>query len=115
MARQPLRGEIWSASLDPTLGHEQAGERPVLIVSNNRFNQGKAGLVLVAPLTRTDRQIPVHVPVDPPEGGVKSRSFILCDHLRSVSTERLGPHPWGQVSPSTLTVVEDMLRILLDL
>ncbi len=112
---QPLRGEIWSATLDPTRGHEQAGERPVLIVSTNSFNQGKAGLVFVMPLTRTDRQIPVHVPVEPPEGGVKARSLILCDHLRSISTERLGREPWGRVSSTTMATVEDMLKILLDL
>lgn len=115
MQRQPRRGEIWSASLDPTRGHEQAGERPVLIVSDDTFNQGPAGLVFVIPLTRTDRQIPVHVRVDPPEGGAKAPSFILCDHLRSISIERLGPQPWGRVSPRTLAIVEDMLKILLDL
>lgn len=115
MRRQPLRGEIWTASLNPTRGHEQAGERPVLVLSNNIFNEGPAGLVFVAPLTRTDRHIPVHVSVDPPEGGVHSRSFILCDHARSIAKERLGDEPWGKVSRETLAQVEDMLRLLLDL
>jgi mRNA interferase MazF len=115
MERHPQRGEIWTASLDPTRGHEQAGERPVLILSSNTYNQGPAGLVFVAPLTRTDRRIPVHVRLDPPEGGVTSPSFILCDHVRSISKERLRPDPWGRVSRRTLAEVEDMLRILLDL
>lgn len=115
MPSQPRRGEIWSADLNLIRGHEQAGRRPVLIVSTDLFNQGPAGLVFVLPLTRTDRRIPLHVPLDPPEGGVTSRSFILCDGLRSISRERLGSAPWGMVSPATLRQVEDMLRVLLEL
>jgi mRNA interferase MazF len=115
MPNQPNRGEIWSANLNPTRGHEQAGERPVLIVSTDLFNHGPADLVFVLPITRTDRGIPFHIAVNPPEGGLTSRSFILCDALRSISRDRLGSHPWGQVSPQTLTKVEDILRLLLEL
>ncbi|MEO0378442.1 MAG: type II toxin-antitoxin system PemK/MazF family toxin [Cyanobacteria bacterium P01_A01_bin.17] len=112
---QPSRGEIWAANLSPTRGHEQAGYRPVLIVSTNLFNQGPASLVFSLPLTRTDRDIPFHIPIDPPEGGLKSRSFVLCDAIRSISKERLNPEPWGRVSAATLEKVEDCLRILLEL
>ncbi|OAN48631.1 growth inhibitor PemK [Chloroflexus islandicus] len=111
----PHRGEIWLADLNPTRGHEQAGQRPVLIVSTNLFNHGPAGLVLVLPLTRTDRRIPLHIPIDPPEGGVVARSFILCDAIRSIAKDRLGPRPWGTVSAATLRKVDDALRILLEL
>ena len=65
----PNRGEVWWADLDPGKGHEQGGRRSVLVVSTNYFNSGPAGLVLVIPLTRTDRRIPIHVPIQPPEGG----------------------------------------------
>jgi mRNA interferase MazF len=111
----PNRGEIWLADLNPTSGHEQGGARPVLIISTNSFNHGPAGLVFVLPLPRTDRRIPVHVPLDPPEGGVSARSYILCDALRSIAKNRLGPRPWGTVSPATLRNIEEMLRILMEL
>jgi mRNA interferase MazF len=111
----PNRGEIWLADLNPTRGHEQAGARPVLIVSTRTFNHGPAGLVFVLPLTRTDRRIPFHVPIDPPEGGVSARSYILCDAIRSIAKDRLGPRPWGSVSATTLLKVDDNLRILMDL
>ena len=115
MSPLPNRGEIWLADLNPTHGHEQAGAHPVLIISTNTFNHGPADLVFVLPLTRTDRRIPIHVPVDPPEGSVSARSYILCDALRSIAKDRLGPRAWGSVSAATLRKVADNLRILMEL
>lgn len=115
MSPEPTRGEIWLADLSPIRGHEQAGTRPVLIISTDLFNQGPAGLVFALPLTRTDRRIPAHIPIDPPEGGVASRSLILCDALRSISKDRLRGRPWGVVSTPTLRRVEETLRFLLEL
>ena len=110
----PARGEVWLADLNPTRGHEQAGRRPVLVVSEDLFNRGPAGLVIVLQMTSTIRGVPSHVPVSPPEGGVKKRSAILCEGVRSVSVERLVTL-WGAIDRQTLAVVEDRLRILLRL
>jgi mRNA interferase MazF len=111
---KPSRGEVWQVALDPTRGHEQAGQRPALVVSVDTFNHGPAGLVVVVPITSRDRGIPLHVRVEPPEGGLKLPSVILCDHVRSVATERLVGR-LGTVSAVTLQQVEDRLRILLGL
>jgi mRNA interferase MazF len=78
------------------------------------FNRGPAGLAIVLPMTSTVRNIPSHVPVSPPEGGVKSRTAILCEGVRSVSVERLVVR-WGAVDRRTMATVEDCLRILLRL
>jgi mRNA interferase MazF len=110
----PARGEVWLADFDPTRGHEQAGRRPVLVVSEDLFNRGPAGLAIVLPMTSVVRNVPTHIPIDPPEGGVRSRSAILCEGARSVSVERLTDR-WGAVRPSTMAAVEDRLRILLRL
>jgi mRNA interferase MazF len=115
MPTAPPRGEIWSVDLNPTRGHEQAGTRPVLVVSTDTYNRGPAGLVIVVPITRTDRHIPIHVIVEPPEGGVTGRSVLLCDAVRSISTSRLVGVPWGRVTPKTLREVEDRLRLLMEL
>ncbi len=115
MAALLSRGEIWLADLNPTRGHEQAGRRPVLVISADAYNRGPSGLVFVLPLTRTDRRIPIHVEVRPPEGGLRDTSYILTDALRSISRERMGETAWGRVSPETMLKVEDILRVLMEL
>ena len=105
------RGEIWLADLNPVRGHEQAGRRPVLVVSVNQFNQSRADLVVIVPLTSTLRTLPLHVVVQPPEGGLTNRSALLCEAVRSITKDRLLAR-WGSVSPATMTEVEDRLRVL---
>ncbi len=113
-APAPGRGEVWLADLDPTRGHEQAGRRPVLIISDDDFNAGPADLVVVLPVTSTLRKIPSHVRLAPPEGGLKTPSAVLCEAIRSISKQRL-LRRWGSVSPKKLLEIEDVVRILIGL
>ena len=110
----PSRGEIWFADLDPILGHEQGGRRPVLIISSDIFNSGPAGLVIALPLTKKHRGITLHFEIHPPEGGLKSHSSILCDAVISISKERLA-NKLGNVSQTTLSEINDRLKILFEL
>lgn len=110
----PARGEVWMVDLDPTRGHEQAGRRPALVVSVDPFNHGPAGLVIVLPITSKPKGIPLHVQIKPPEGGVRSTSYIKCEDVRSVAKERL-TRRMGMISPSVQVEVDDRLRILLGL
>jgi mRNA interferase MazF len=109
------RGEVWLADLEPTRGNEQTGERPVLIVSADRFNQGRGRLVIAVPLTTRKRGLPVHVEVRPPDGGLRDVSFAMCEQVRSLAVERLGPQPFGTVPAAVLNSVQDRLRLLLGL
>lgn len=114
----PCRGEIWLCDLGSARGHEQAGQRPVLVLSDDAFNGGLSGLVMVAPLTSKvakSKNIPAHIPVTPPEGGLKTPSVILCDQLRALSKNRLGKAACGTVSAATLVDVEKTVRLLLAL
>ncbi len=110
--RKLALGEIWEADLNPIQGHEQGGTRPVLIVSEDPFNQGPSGLVIVLPISSQDKKVRSQVPVNPSEGGLRFRSFIKCEAVRSISIQRLRAR-WGTVSADTMTGVEDRLRILL--
>jgi mRNA interferase MazF len=109
------RGEVWLADLNPTRGHEQTGQRPILVVSADPFNQSPAGLVIAVPFTTRKRGIPAHVEVRPPDGGLRDVSFAMCEQLRALAADRLAPAPFGSVSPTVLQTVEDRLRLLLAL
>lgn len=111
---QPSRGEIWFVDLEPVRGREQGRQRPCLVVSVNAFNHGPADLAIIVPLTTRNRGIDIHVPVNPPDGGLRQQSFIKCEDIRSVSTDRFLQR-WGSVSDETIAYVEDRLRILLGL
>ena len=106
------RGDTWWAALDPVRGHEQAGWRPVLIVSDDAFNRSPLGMALVVPLTRTLRGWATRLRIDPPEGGVTAPSEIMCDQLRAITTERL-QRRLGLVDAATLERVSEVLRRLL--
>lgn len=110
----PSRGEVWLVNLDPVRGHEQAGRRPGVVMSVAPFNHGPAGLVFIVPITTRDRGIPLHVEASPPEGGLRERSFVKCEDLRSISKDRL-VECWGTLSPGTIASIEERLRILLGL
>jgi mRNA interferase MazF len=110
----PARGEVWEVNLNPTIGREQAGRRPALVVSVNALNSGPRGLVVVLPVTGTARGLPSHVPVAPPEGGLTKPSVIMTEQVRAVSKDRLGRR-LGSVAPATVAQVEQILRIVLGL
>jgi mRNA interferase MazF len=55
----PLRGEVWLINLDPVRGHEQAGSRPCLVVSDDLYNRGPSGKQIVLPITSTFKGIPL--------------------------------------------------------
>lgn len=100
------RGEIYFADLDPVMGSEQGGVRPVLIIQNdlgNRFSP----TVIVLPLTASENKAPLrtHVPVRPPHGGIRKPSLVLCEQVRTLEKKRLRtrlgmlpPHVLSQVS-----------------
>lgn len=110
----PRRGEIWLADLHPTRGREQTGRRPVLVLSIDAFNSGPADLIVVLPLTSTIRDISLHVVVEKGDAGVRNRSAILCEAIRSISKERLLSR-WGALSTDAIAEMEDRVRILLGL
>lgn len=110
----PFRGQVWWVNLDPTKGHVQAGTRPCVIVSVNKFNHGPAGLVSVVPLTTSDKRIPSHVKVRKGEGGLSEDSYIKCEEVRCIAKERL-LNSVGEVSRETMGKVDERIKIILGL
>lgn len=112
MTSTPLQREVWLAELDPVRGSEQAGRRPVVVISREAFNSARRALAVVVPLTTTDSFVRLHLRVDPPEGGVVRPSFAMPDMVRSVSRERL-VEPWGMVRPVTLEELVRRVRVII--
>lgn len=97
----PEAGEIWEAFLDPTVGREQGGRLPVLVVSTDVFNQLLHQLCFVAPITSRDRDLITQVRIAAPNGGLSVDSVIMCDQTRAISILRL-KRKLGQVDEVTL-------------
>ena len=109
----PLRGELWLADFDLVVGREQGGFRPALILSSDSFNAGRRELVAAMPLTTQLRGWRLHVPISPPEGGLRRPSAIMCEQLRVISMARLDRR-LGKVEPATMQAVMVVLRRLLE-
>ena len=103
------RGDVYRADLDPVLGSEQGGVRPVVIVQNDRGNR-TSPTVIVAPLTsqRKKLQQKTHVTVSPPEGGLHQPSLVLCEQVRTVEKTRLTRY-LGTVTAATLARIDKAL------
>lgn len=74
------QGTIIKVNFNPQAGHEQAGFRPAIVISNDIFNQ-KTNLTIVCPITNTNNQFPLHVPLDE---RTKTTGVILCEHIKSL-------------------------------
>ena len=103
------RGDIYFADLDPVIGSEQGGRRPVLIIQNdlgNRFSP----TVIILPLTSRTGKAPLrtHVPLSPPQGGVRKPSIILCEQVRTLEKSRLSIR-LGALTPEKMVLVERAL------
>ncbi len=77
------QGDIIKVNFNPQRGHEQAGFRPALVISNNVFNE-KAKLAIVCPITTANNHFPLHVPLD--ERTVTTGN-ILCEHIKALDLE----------------------------
>ncbi len=109
------RGEVYNARLDPTEGSDQAGTRPVIIVSRDAINDNSP-VVLVVPCTsyRGQRIYASQVTVRPPDGGLDVDSVVMADQLRAIDKRRLEGYR-GTLSSQTLQRLERALLIVLDL
>ncbi|MGO1056200.1 type II toxin-antitoxin system PemK/MazF family toxin [Crossiella sp. CA198] len=88
--QQPVKiqhGHIWLLTLDPTLANEQAGVRPCVVVSVDRFNALPIRQAIVVPVTSRERGLPHHIRIVD-DGGLDRPSWAMCEGLRTVSTQR---------------------------
>jgi mRNA interferase MazF len=110
------RGDVYDARLDPTEGSEQAGWRPIVIVSRDAINNA-SNVVIGVPCStfRVGRRLyPSQVLVRAGEAGLDHDSVALGEQVRALAKSRLG-RQWGTLRPVALRQIERALAIALDL
>jgi len=104
------RGDIWFVDLNPVIGHEQAGRRPALVISDDLFNHSAAEMVIILPITSKYKGLPSHILID----CLNVKSYIKTEDIRSVSIKRFIKRIC-KVDNEILEMVEDRLKLLLGL
>lgn len=109
--KPPKAGDLIYFDFSPQAGHEQAGPRPALVISEAAYN-ARAGLALVCPITRQRKGYPFEVPLpsDAPIQGV-----ILADQIRSIDYQARKHQARGSVPTDILNEVRARIAPLLGL
>ncbi len=106
-----LRGDIFWADLNPTVGREQAGLRPVLILSQEVFNE-RSGTVIAVAITGQPQKAGFPLTIELTDTRLPRASWIKISQIRTLSTQRLRKRA-GRVSQETLAqVVEGLNEII---
>jgi mRNA interferase MazF len=106
-----LRGEIRWADLNPTRGKEQAGQRPVLILSHDVFNERSGTVIAVALTSQPPRAgFPLTLELTTPR--LPKRSWVKISQIRTLATERIG-NRLGRASPEELAQILEGLNEIL--
>ena len=108
--RKILRGDIYWADLNPARGKEQAGHRPVLVISHNIFND-KSGTVIALAITSKEPKAGFPLTLELTEARLPKRSWVKISQIRTISTERLGKKTGRASAKEVEAVVEGLMDI----
>ncbi len=113
MSKEITRGDIYFANLNPVLGSEQGGLRPVLVIQNDIGNKNST-TVIIAPITgKTKPHIPTHVLLDD-VAELRPDSIVLLEQLRTIDVLRFGKKI-GSLSSLIMEEIDEALQISLGL
>lgn len=102
------RGDIFYVDYLPTVGSEQRGGRPAIVVSNNKNNENSDTIEVVYLTTQSKADLPTHVIVR----GTGTKSTALCEQVHTISTDRLGDFK-GECSSDEMQMIDCALAISL--
>ena len=113
----PKRGQIFFVNLSPGHGREQAGRRPVLVVSDDIINRLPLVISVVAgtDAVNTSRNYRTNVPVTAAESGLPKDTVFLCFQVRALDPSRFPEHPAGTMPAARMLQVDAALRLVLSL
>lgn len=99
------QGSIIKLNFNPQAGHEQAGFRPAVVVSNAIFHQ-KTKLAIVCPITNTNNHFPLHIPLDE---RTKTTGVILCEHIKALD---LNSRTYQVIEELPKSILEQVIQII---
>lgn len=103
-----LRGDVIWAELDPTQGHEQSGRRPVVVLSQNVFNE-RSGTVIACALTSQQPRAGFPLTLELARAKLPKRSWVKISQIRTLSVKRLG-RKLGSISVEELDQITEGLN-----
>ncbi len=111
------RGEIYFVNLNPVQGKEQAGERPVLVLSIDAINRLPLVVTVIVGTKGANLPLdyPTNVRVPPSESGLPLETVFLCFQIRSLDPKRFPKNPAGKLSQELMLLVEETTRYCLGL
>lgn len=111
------RGQIYFVDLDPTIGREQSGRRPVLIVSSDAINRQPlvCTCIVGTAAENVPRDYPSNIRIKAAESGLPKDTVFLAFQFRSLDRSRLNTPPAGTLPPARMAEVDAALRLVLDL
>lgn len=104
------RGDIYYADLNPTVGCEQGGIRPVLIIQNNTGNHFSPTVITAAITGRRKKDMPTHVLLDEEGTRLFTDSCILLEQVRTIDRERLKEYV-GHADEETMQRVDKAIAV----
>lgn len=109
------RGEIYLAALDPVVGSEQGGVRPVLIIQNNVGNRFSPTVIVLAITSQLGKaRLPTHVEIPSRGHGLNKDSVALAEQIRTLDKRRLREY-LGCLSEDVMRRVDVALKMSLEL
>ena len=111
------RGEIYFVNLNPVQGREQAGQRPVLVLSIDAINRLPLVVTVIVGTKgeNVTRDYPTNVRLSPAESGLPMETVFLCFQLRSLDPTRFAGAPAGRVMGAAMQRIEAAVRYCLGL
>ena len=110
-----VRGAVILVSLDPTVGHEQRGTRPCIVISNQAVNEDQRyPLIAVVPVTGTAGEGALYPRLSPGHSGLSKTSYALVDQIRTVDKRRVR-RLFGQLPEAELAAIDEGLELFLEL
>lgn len=108
------RGDIYYADLNPAVGSEQGGIRPVLVVQNDVGNCYSPTIIIAVLTSKSKKKLPTHISIHSGEGNIAMDSTVLLEQLRTIDKFRLQKYV-GSISGETMDRIDRAMLVSLGL